>query len=233
MRVNIARQFDLTHDDGTVERFRPGSYDLPDELANHWYVKAHVEDEGDRVRERDMNRRATDREMVSEEMAEGRAEGANRSPYPSRTRAGTADWEMARQHGDSADADEEVSIRAELAQAEAEIRDRHRQQRARRPGERARLDDDAREEARRGAQSVRAGDPKRDSRGQASRAGQQEGEGGEADQGAAQGRREGDSEDPVDLEAREQDARTKARQSDGNTNGSNSTTERMTGGSRR
>lgn len=41
MRVNIAKPFTLTHQDGTPEDFVPGAYELPDELANHWYVQAH------------------------------------------------------------------------------------------------------------------------------------------------------------------------------------------------
>lgn len=43
--VIIGKPFTLTHQDGTTERFYPGSYDLPDDLAEHWYVQAHAEKE--------------------------------------------------------------------------------------------------------------------------------------------------------------------------------------------
>jgi hypothetical protein len=42
--VNIVKPFTFTHDDGSQEAFIPGRYDLPDELAEHFYVKAHSDE---------------------------------------------------------------------------------------------------------------------------------------------------------------------------------------------
>lgn len=41
--VNIVKPFDFTHQDGSVEKFVPGSYDVDEGLANHWYIQAHTD----------------------------------------------------------------------------------------------------------------------------------------------------------------------------------------------
>lgn len=41
--VNFASDFTLICDDGRRFEFAAGEQDIPDELADHWYVKAHCE----------------------------------------------------------------------------------------------------------------------------------------------------------------------------------------------
>ncbi len=41
--INIVRPFELTLANGTKRRFNPGSHDVPDDIANHWYVRAHTD----------------------------------------------------------------------------------------------------------------------------------------------------------------------------------------------
>jgi len=42
-RLNIARPFTLICDDHRRFEFAAGEQEIPDELADHWYVKAHCE----------------------------------------------------------------------------------------------------------------------------------------------------------------------------------------------
>jgi hypothetical protein len=42
--VNIVKQFTFTHKDGSEEVIQPGQYDLPDDMAEHFYVRAHSDD---------------------------------------------------------------------------------------------------------------------------------------------------------------------------------------------
>ncbi|WP_448952137.1 STY1053 family phage-associated protein [Labrys neptuniae] len=44
-KINVARKFTLTLDDGTVKAFAVGLHSVPDEVAAHWYVRAHLLDE--------------------------------------------------------------------------------------------------------------------------------------------------------------------------------------------
>lgn len=44
--VQIVKAFTLTHDDGSLERFNPGVYELEDNIAEHWYVVAHSNNPG-------------------------------------------------------------------------------------------------------------------------------------------------------------------------------------------
>jgi hypothetical protein len=41
---NVHTAFTLSKDDGSKVQFVAGAQDVPDELLDHWYVKAHVED---------------------------------------------------------------------------------------------------------------------------------------------------------------------------------------------
>jgi hypothetical protein len=45
-RVVIVESFTLTHDDGKLQRFNPGIYELDDHIATHWYVVAHSDRPG-------------------------------------------------------------------------------------------------------------------------------------------------------------------------------------------
>lgn len=41
--INVTKAFTLTHDDGAKQSFATGTHEVPDHVAAHWYVKAHVE----------------------------------------------------------------------------------------------------------------------------------------------------------------------------------------------
>ena len=41
-KLNFAKDFVLTHDDGSKTPFKKGSQDVDDSLAAHWFVKGHV-----------------------------------------------------------------------------------------------------------------------------------------------------------------------------------------------
>jgi hypothetical protein len=44
-KIKVAHPFTLQRDNGRLERFEIGHYDdVDDEVANHWYTKAHLED---------------------------------------------------------------------------------------------------------------------------------------------------------------------------------------------
>lgn len=43
MKMNVTKAFRLNKDDGTTQDFAVGLQDVPDEFADHWYVKAHAE----------------------------------------------------------------------------------------------------------------------------------------------------------------------------------------------
>lgn len=109
MQVNIVKPFTFTHNDGSEERFVPGSYDLPEEVAKHWYVNAHSD-----------------------------------KPEQRRARPGTPEFAQQQATGGHADAIDAAAMRAEIAQAEAEIRKKYQEQANTR--QRARLDPEARKE---------------------------------------------------------------------------------------
>lgn len=39
--IEVPKKFTLTLDDHTKKHFEPGRHTVPDEIAEHWYVKAH------------------------------------------------------------------------------------------------------------------------------------------------------------------------------------------------
>jgi hypothetical protein len=39
--INVFKRFVLTHADHTLEVFEKGIHEIKEELASHWYVKAH------------------------------------------------------------------------------------------------------------------------------------------------------------------------------------------------
>lgn len=41
--VRVVKQFILQTDDGKRTNYIPGTYDVPDEIAEHWYFKCHLE----------------------------------------------------------------------------------------------------------------------------------------------------------------------------------------------
>lgn len=42
--IHVARGFDFTHQDGTVQKFKPGIHrNVPAEVADHWFVAAHLQ----------------------------------------------------------------------------------------------------------------------------------------------------------------------------------------------
>jgi len=40
-RIHVHTPFTLTKDDGAAQSFLPGSHEVDDDVADHWYVKAH------------------------------------------------------------------------------------------------------------------------------------------------------------------------------------------------
>lgn len=46
-KITVAKKFTFTHPDGHQQHFHVGVHkDVPDEVAGHWYTKAHL-DSGD------------------------------------------------------------------------------------------------------------------------------------------------------------------------------------------
>lgn len=43
MKMHVQTPFTLTKDDGEQVSFSQGVQDIADDLADHWYVKAHAE----------------------------------------------------------------------------------------------------------------------------------------------------------------------------------------------
>jgi hypothetical protein len=128
--VNVAQPFTFTHQDGTVERFRPGNYELPASIANHWYVQCHVEeDEGPR------------RSMRGQHRQEQRDAGSGRM------KRGTPEHEQAMARSNYMETVDSQAEADEIARVTEEVRQKFRDQRARRPGERAKLNEDVRQEA--------------------------------------------------------------------------------------
>lgn len=113
--VMIEREFNLTHQDGTTELFPPGIYDLDDELANHWYVRAHTKQQPEQ--------RGNQRRL--------------------RVRPGTPEAEAVAAHTGHQDAQEDARMRQEIAEATASIRDKYNKERVERRAGRARLSDEA------------------------------------------------------------------------------------------
>ena len=42
MIVHVEKKFDLQNQDGTFTTFIPGFHEVSDEVASHWYVRAHL-----------------------------------------------------------------------------------------------------------------------------------------------------------------------------------------------
>lgn len=44
VRRRVVRHFHFTHQDGRVQEFLPGDYDVPEDVANHWFFAHHTDD---------------------------------------------------------------------------------------------------------------------------------------------------------------------------------------------
>lgn len=41
-KIQVEKPFTLTHSNGMQQQFRAGAHDVPPEVAEHWYVQAHL-----------------------------------------------------------------------------------------------------------------------------------------------------------------------------------------------
>jgi len=41
-KIHVEKPFTLTHSNGMQQQFRAGGHDVPQEVAEHWYVQAHL-----------------------------------------------------------------------------------------------------------------------------------------------------------------------------------------------
>lgn len=53
MKINVIEQFTLTMADGVRKTFNRGIQDVEEEIADHWFVKAHSEPVKDKEPEKD------------------------------------------------------------------------------------------------------------------------------------------------------------------------------------
>lgn len=42
--IHVARAFELVLDDQSIKKFPKGAIKVDDDIANHWFVKAHLEE---------------------------------------------------------------------------------------------------------------------------------------------------------------------------------------------
>ena len=41
-KIHVEKPFTLTHSNGMQQQFRAGAHDVPQDVAEHWYVQAHL-----------------------------------------------------------------------------------------------------------------------------------------------------------------------------------------------
>ena len=42
MQIHVLKSFRFTHDNGSTQDFAPGVHDVPEGVAAHWFVQAHI-----------------------------------------------------------------------------------------------------------------------------------------------------------------------------------------------
>ena len=50
-KIHVHTKFSLIKDDGEMLSFAPGNHDVPDDVADHWYVKVHSGEPAQAVRD--------------------------------------------------------------------------------------------------------------------------------------------------------------------------------------